>query len=137
MNQKDREILKLLIKRIVSKKEIAKRLKLSEVAARKRIKNLEKKKIILGYKGIINYKKVDFVSSLTGIDVEPEKLLSVLDELKKIEEITTIYLASGDHMIIIEIIGDNLEIIKELHEKLSKIDGVKRICPAIITEIIK
>ncbi|MEM5813037.1 MAG: Lrp/AsnC ligand binding domain-containing protein [Candidatus Aenigmatarchaeota archaeon] len=137
MNEKDKEILKSLLKRNASKKEIAKKMKITEIAVRKRIKNLENKGILLGFKAVVNYRKADLPFSITGLDVEPEKLLVVIEKLRVFDEIVSIYLSSGDHTIILEILCDTMEELRELHEKINKMDGVKRICPAIVTELIK
>lgn len=136
MNEKDKEIIKSLLKGKLSKKDIAKKIKITEIAVRKRIKNLEKKGILLGFKAIVNYRKTPLYFSITGLDVEPEKLLGVIEKLKCFDEVLSIYISSGDHTIILEILCDTIEEFRELHDKIYKIDGVKRICPAIITDVI-
>lgn len=136
MDKTDEEIIRMIYNKL-SKKEIAKKLKLTEVAIRKRIKKLEKNKILLGFKPILNYKKVNFVVSLTGIDVEPEYLLNVLEDLKNFKEIKSIYLTNGDHMILVEIFSENMEKLKEMQDKILKMHGVKRVCPAILIDVVR
>ncbi|MEM5881843.1 MAG: Lrp/AsnC ligand binding domain-containing protein [Candidatus Aenigmatarchaeota archaeon] len=131
------DLIKMLVIEKISKKEIAKRLNVSEVAVRKKIQKLKEENILLGNKPILNYKKANMCFSITGIDVEPEKLIEVLDELKKIKEIVTIYLSSGDHTILIEVISEDINKINELHKRISSLKGVKRVCPCLINEIIK
>ncbi|MEM5830777.1 MAG: Lrp/AsnC ligand binding domain-containing protein [Candidatus Aenigmatarchaeota archaeon] len=133
----EKEILLKMLLRGFSKKEIAKKLNKSEVAIRKKIQKLKKEKILLGFKPIINFKRVNLFYSITGIDVEPEKLIDIIEKLKSYNEIFSIYLTSGDHTIIVEIIVDDIKELEDLHKKISSIDGVKRVCPSILLDIIK
>jgi len=111
---------------------------ITEAAVRKRIKKLEEKKVILGYRAIVDYKKLNMVCSYTGVDVEPEALIkNTIKELKKIKEIVSLYLTTGDHNILAEIICRNISELDEIHNKIASLLGIKRICPAIVTEIIE
>ncbi|MEM5806315.1 MAG: Lrp/AsnC ligand binding domain-containing protein [Candidatus Aenigmatarchaeota archaeon] len=133
----EREILLKMLLKGYSKKEIAKKLNKSEVAIRKKIQKLKKEKILLGFRPIINFKRVNLLYSITGIDVESEKLIDILEKLKSYNEIFSIYLTSGDHTIIIEVIVDDIKELENLHKKISSIDGVKKVCPSILLDIIK
>jgi len=42
------------------------------------------------------------VLAIIGLDVEPEHLLKVMEELESKEEVVRLYLTSGDHMLIVE-----------------------------------
>ncbi|HEC76070.1 MAG TPA: Lrp/AsnC family transcriptional regulator [Thermoplasmatales archaeon] len=118
---------------------IAEEIGLSEGAVRKRIDNLEKNGIIKKYIAVINPKKLGYNSiTLLGLDVEPTKLLDIANEIAKIKEAKNVYLSTGDHMIMAEIWAkDGKELSEILAQKIGKIDGVKRLCPAIILEKIK
>ena len=118
------------------KVRIAEELGVTETAVRKRIKRLEEHGIILGYRAIIDYRKIGMVCSYTGIDVEPETLLSIVRKLRENKQITSLYLTSGDHDLLVEIIANNINELEKIHDEISRINGVKRICPAIITEVI-
>lgn len=138
MDRKDREIIFSLLKDArIPKLRIAEKLGVSETAVRKRIEKLENQKILLGYRAVVDYKKTGFLASFTGIDVEPEQLWKVMNTLKDFEEILNLYLTSGDHTILAEIITESLDKMNELHEKITKISGVKRVCPAVILEVVK
>jgi len=119
--------------------QIAKEVGLSEGAIRKRIEALEKKGVIKKYVAIIDPKKIGYNSiTLLGIDTEPTKLLEIANEISKLKEAKNVYLSTGDHMIMAEIWAkDGKELSNILANKIAKIEGVKRICPAIIQEKIK
>ncbi len=137
MDEIDREIISYLLKNgRMSKTKIADKLGLSEVAVRKRLKNLEKEKIILGYRALVNYRKLGYVCSITGIDVEPEYMLSVLKRLSEMRFVNMILLTSGDHDIIAEIMAKDMESMHKIHKDISGWEGVKRTCPAVITETV-
>ena len=138
MDYKDRTIiLKLMENARTPKTKIAKIIGVSETAVRKRILNLEKNKIILGYRAIINYKKANMFVSLTGVDVKPENIWKVIEMLKGVEEIRSIMLTSGDHTIMVEVIAKSLDELLKLHDKISGFDGVERVCPSVVLEVIK
>ncbi len=118
--------------------KIAEKLGVTETAVRKRIKKLEKEGVIRRYTIEINPKKIGFeIVSLIGLDTKPENYLSVLEELKEMEEVVSLYSSSGDHMIMAECWFRNSEELSKFVKKLEGIEGVIRICPAIILEKIK
>ena len=140
MDERDRKIIEILVKNgRATLTEIAKELGISEAAVRKRLKNLEERGIIKGYTAIIDYEKAGYgVISLTGIDTEPDKFLDVAKELKEYKFVKSLYITSGDHMIMAEIVAkDGDELTKILSEVIGKIEGVKRVCPAIVLDKIK
>jgi len=121
----------------IKKTELAKMLKITETAVRKRIEKLEKNKVILGYRAVVDFKKLGIFSSLTGIDVEPEHIWKVVERLKQMENVNSVYLTSGDHVLMVEVVTDSLDTMRRLHEEISGIQGVKRVCPAVIMEVLK
>ena len=136
----DEKIIEMLQKNArIPYTQIAKEVGLSEGAIRKRIDALEKKGIIKKYIAVIDPKKIGYNSiTLLGLDAEPTKLLEVANEVAKIEEAKNVYLSTGDHMIMAEIWAkDGKELSDILANKIAKIEGIKRICPAIILEKIK
>ena len=138
VDEKDAKIISLLMKNArMPKTKIAEELNVTETAIRKRISKLERDKIILGYKAVINYKTAGLSASLTGVDVEPDRLWDVIEKLKSIDEIKSIYLTTGDHMLMLEIVGSSVDDLSKIHERISKLKGVKRICPAVILDVLK
>jgi len=117
--------------------EIGKILGLSEGAIRKRVRKMIEEGIIRKFTVIIDYKKIGKVESLTGINVSPESLLKVIGEIKKIDKLDKIYLTSGDHTLIVDIVADSFEELDGIHRKIESIEGVIKVYPAPILEIIK
>lgn len=138
MDEKDWKIIEVMMRNgRVSKTELAKQLNITEAAVRKRIQKLEKTRTILSYKAVINYKSAGLTASLTGIDVEPEKLWTTTEKIKQIEEVKSLWLTTGDHTVMAEIIAKNTEELSAIHNKISKIDGVRRLCPSVILDVLK
>jgi len=133
------EILKILRKnsRIPTIK-IAKMLGVSETAVRKRIKKMEREGIIRRYTIEIDLKKIGFkVNTLIGLDTRPENYIQTLEKLKEMEEVVSLYTSTGDHMLLIECWLKDSEELTKLVKKLGAIEGVTKICPAILLEKIK
>ncbi len=119
--------------------EIAKKLKLSESTIRKRVENLKEKGIIKRFTIEIDPTKIGLDTiAIVGIDVEPSKLLEIAQKLCEFKEIHSVATTTGDHMIITEIwTKDSRELAKIISEKIGTIEGIKKICPAIILEKLK
>ncbi len=118
--------------------EIAKDLKVSETAVRKRVKKLEKEGVILKYTIDVDLKKIGLKTrALIGVDVTPEAFLTVIEKIKKMPEATRVYSSTGDHMILTESRFKNSHELAKFEKKLKSVGGVTRICPTIILERIK
>ncbi len=119
--------------------EIARRLKLNESTVRKRVAALKQKGIIRKFTVVIEPSKIGFnTAAIIGVDVEPQKLLEVAQKLCEIPETRYVATSTGDHMIMTEMwTKDGKELSKIISEKIGTIEGVKKICPAIILEKLK
>lgn len=118
--------------------EIARKLKVSESTIRKRVANLEKNEVIKKYSLVIDANKVGFENvALIGVDVMPEKYLDVAKKLSEFEEIKYAASTTGDHMFMLEVLAKNGDDLRAFSDKLKRLDGVTRICPAIIKDTLK
>ena len=140
LDEKDLKILEILKKDSrTAFTEIAKMLNVSEATVRKRVKNLEEKNVIVGYTIKINKSKLGYnTEAYVGLDVEPSQFLDAAKKMTEIEEVKYVATSTGDHMIMTEIVTkDGKELMRIISEKIGKIKGVHRICPAIILEVLK
>ncbi|HDM89254.1 MAG TPA: Lrp/AsnC family transcriptional regulator [Candidatus Bathyarchaeota archaeon] len=118
--------------------EIARILGVSETAVRKRVKRLLEEGVIRKFTVEIDPKKVGYqVVAMIGLDTKPEALISVLEMLKKLENVQSLYSSSGDHMIMMECWFKDYNELSRFIKSLEGIEGTTRICPAIILEKIK
>ncbi len=118
---------------------IAEKLRLGESTIRKRVQALQKREIIKRFTAEIDPYKIGIRTvAIVGVDVDSTKLLEAAQKLCEIKEIRSVATSTGDHMIMTEIwTKDGRELTRLISEKIGKIDGVKKICPAIILEKLK
>ena len=140
VDELDLKILKMLQEDgRLSFTEIAGVQRLSESTIRKRVQALQKKGVIKKFTIEIIPSKIGMNTiAIVGVDVDPTELLEAAQKLCEIKEIRSVATSTGDHMIMTEIWTRNgRELTKVISEKIGKIDGVKKICPAIILEKLK
>ena len=86
----------------------------------------------------VDLKKMGFeIVALIGIDTTPESFISALEQLRDMEEVVSLYSSSGDHMILLEGWFKNMDELAKFVKKLESIEGITKICPAILLEKIK
>lgn len=140
LDERDKIIIEMLTKDARTPfTEIAKVLGISETAVRKRVKALEEAGVIKQYTVVVDPSKLGYnLVSITGVDTLPEKIFEVAQKLKEFDFVRTVYLTSGDHMIMAEIWARDGEDLSEIiSSKIGKIEGVTKVCPAIILERLK
>lgn len=119
-------------------KDLAKKIGLSDVAILKRVRNLEKTGVLLKYTSIVNPTSIGYSTvSYTGINVKPEKMIDVINELKGRGCIKYLAVASGDHDIIAVIWARDYDELAFIHDEIRRIDGVVNVYPSIVTKIVK
>ncbi|MEM4576203.1 MAG: Lrp/AsnC family transcriptional regulator [Candidatus Nezhaarchaeales archaeon] len=117
---------------------IARRLGVTETAIRKRVRRLEEEGVIIRYTVELDFRKLGYeVHAFIGIDAKPESLISVIKGLKGLEEIVNLYSTSGDHMLIAECWFKDSSELMNFIEKINSMNGVTRVCPAIVVEKVK
>ncbi len=117
---------------------IAKKEKVSESTIRKRVASLEEKGIIKKYSLVLNHAKMGLENqAFIGVDAEPEQYLEVGKALKMMPEIRSAWSASGDHMFMVEVLAKDNDNLMLVSDKIRRIGGVTRICPAVVKETLK
>jgi Lrp/AsnC family transcriptional regulator for asnA, asnC and gidA len=119
--------------------KIARKLGLDESTVRKRVLSLKKSGVIRKFSIVVEPAKIGFNAvALVGVDVAPDKLLEIAERLAQMPETRYVVTSTGDHMIMTEIWARNSkELSQILSKKIGAIEGVKKICPAIVLEKIK
>ena len=119
--------------------EMAKKLGLNVSTIRKRVLALQTQGVIKKFTVEIEPLKIGIKTiSIVGFDVEPTRLLDVSERLCELEEIHSVATSAGDHMIMTEIwTRDGRALTKLISERIGKIEGINKICPAIILEKLK
>ena len=132
------ELVEILRKNArISYVELAKHFGVSETAIRKRIRKLEENGVIKRYTVEVDPKKLGFeINALIGVDTKPERYVQIIEKMKVMEGIKGLCSSSGDHMILLECWFRNSNELAEFVKKLEKLEGVTKICPAIIIEKI-
>ena len=98
---------------------------------KKEIKQAEKDRIILKYKAIVNWDKVENEHVLAVIEVKltPEKDVgfdSIAEQIYRYPQTRTVYLISGSYDLFVLVAGkSNHEIADFVSQKLSHIEGVQ------------
>lgn len=118
--------------------EIADEAGVSRPTAQKYIQKLEDEGAIVGYSVELNPKKLEHLNvAFVGIDVASERYVEVKDELRDITALTALYTATGDHMLMAEVLThDDEEIHDVISEEILDIDGVTAACPTVLHERI-
>ena len=139
LDERDMTIVSILMRNArATLREIAGALGMTDVAVRKRLQRLERDKIILGYTAVVDPRALGYsVISLTGVDTEPGDLLRVARELATREYVKSAWITAGDHEIMLEIWAKDEAEMDEIIREISEMEGVKRVCPAVVTERLK
>jgi Lrp/AsnC family transcriptional regulator for asnA, asnC and gidA len=118
---------------------IAEKLKSKESTVRKRVIALQKRGVIKKFSVVIDPAKIGLnTMAIVGMDVDPPMLLEAAQKLCEVPEIRCVATSSGDHMIMTEMwTTDGRTLAKLLSKKIGAIEGVQKVCPAIILEKLK
>jgi DNA-binding Lrp family transcriptional regulator len=118
--------------------EIARRVKLSEGAVRKRIERLVREEVIT-FRAHADPIKVGFrVWAAYWIQAEPTSISSVADEVARLPEVFLVCLGTGEFDIYAVAVFRSTEEFNEFtNERLQKIRGVSRTRTSYLTKVLK
>jgi Lrp/AsnC family leucine-responsive transcriptional regulator len=117
----------------ISNAALAKKIGLTPPAALERVKKLEREGIILGYRAILDKKKLGKgLTCLIALDLEhynKKKVFSSVEEnLKKLPDVENIYLVTGRYDYIIKVNVRDVDELREfVVEKLTKIEFINKV----------
>ena len=67
----------------------------------------------------------------------PERLFEVIEKVKSRDCVVGLWLTTGDHQLMAVIWARDEEDMARIHKELSEIDGVRRVCPAMVLKTLK
>ena len=118
--------------------KIAKKIKRSESTVRQRLTKLIAKGVLRKFTVIVdpNAFGVNTIAYV-GVNTNSSKLLKVIKNLNKINEIVSISTTTGDYMILCEVWTKDGAHLSDVIDKMEEIDGVIEVLPSIIQEKYK
>lgn len=139
MDEKDLAILRMLIENARTPlTRIAEKVGITDVAVKKRVRKLEKEGVIKRYTVVVEPKKVGYNGvAIVGVDTEPDKVLKVANELAQRDYAVSVFVTTGDHMVMVEVWAKTPPELMSIIEDIGKMEGVKKVCPAIVLDRIK
>lgn len=108
---------------------IAAAMGVSNTMIHQRINRLTEQGILAGIKPMLNEKKLGYDwGAFTGLSLEKDHDSSrIIEELKKIPEVTECYFITGNYTLYIKIIAKNHEHMRQLlYEKIDSIPGIAK-----------
>lgn len=133
----DRKIVELLCTSSQgSFRQIAKQLNIHPTTLIQRVKALETKGAINGYRAKINYMNLGF-EYMGIVHVYAEDVLNVQDKIKDIPQVMAVYDVTGDADCIVMISCLNRDEFSETVKKINSVNGVKKTNTSVIMNVIK
>ncbi|MGB9635007.1 MAG: Lrp/AsnC family transcriptional regulator, partial [Candidatus Micrarchaeia archaeon] len=94
--------------------------------------------VIEGFTILVNPKKLGYeIRAIIGIDAPPERYMEIMELLKVDPNVRRMYISSGDHMFMAECWFKDSEEMATFIKTLNQKEGIVKVCPAIIHEIVK
>lgn len=119
--------------------KLSAKLGITGTAVRKRVQKLLTEGVIRKFTADIEPRKVGYEAvAILGVDVTPDAIVRVANELANIPNVKRVYTASGEHAVIAEVWAKNMgELQSLIDEKISKISGVSKVTPSLILSRVK
>ncbi|RLI22574.1 Lrp/AsnC family transcriptional regulator [Candidatus Bathyarchaeota archaeon] len=147
LDRKDIQILRILQKNSkITTREIAKQINIPVTTVFTRIKKLEKKGIISGYRAILDAKKLGkgttaFILASFTYRTPNKELLSqreLAKEIAKFPEVQEVHIITGDWDLLIKVRAENVEEIgKFVIDKLRLIKGIEKTLTCVVFDTEK
>ena len=128
-------IQSLLVNGRVSFSEIARDVKLTDVAIKKRVERLKMKGIINNFSVDLNLKSLGYENPIfLQLRTELSKNKEVVKRLKQLDFILELYQVMGEYNLLAKIITPSFDHVGSFLLDLEKIDGVKDVKSLVVTE---
>ncbi len=139
LDDKDKAIVDVLVRNAkTTTTDIAHKLRISDVASRRRIKRLEENKVIAFYTAIVNPYKLGYNAVVqVMIEVDPKEIEEVAEKVSDLPYTVNVYSITGKYSIVAEVwVKSHKELLRILRE-IGEIDGVKSTLPLVVTKSFK
>ncbi len=106
-------------------RSIAELVGVSEATVKNRIESLMEKGVIQKFTAVLDYHKLGrAIKSFIGLKVQPAKLQSIVDHLKRHPDVHVLYRTSGDVDLMFEVIFEKMEDLNSFLERELVLEGV-------------
>jgi Lrp/AsnC family transcriptional regulator, regulator for asnA, asnC and gidA len=135
----DRKILRALQDDArASFKNVGKSVGVSEATVFVRVKKLQERGVLRGFKAVVDPKSVGkTLTAIMLIRAQPRSLVGMLDALKKLDDIYEIYDVTGQYYSILKIRTDSTEQLSKIIDEIGMIDGVAGTETVIVLRTVK
>ncbi|MBI3014058.1 MAG: Lrp/AsnC family transcriptional regulator [Candidatus Tectomicrobia bacterium] len=118
----------------ISLRDIARSVGLSSPSVVERIRKLEKKGILRGYRAIVDARKVGKdITAFIGVSVShPQQIGSFEKEIEKVEDILECHHVTGDHTFMLKVKTENTSTLENLIRQIRSIEGVTRTLTSVV-----
>ncbi|HZD13426.1 MAG TPA: Lrp/AsnC family transcriptional regulator [Candidatus Binatus sp.] len=119
-------------------KRIGEDVGVSEATVFVRVKKLQERGIIRGFKAIVDPKGVGkTVTAITLVRAMPRNFLGILDELEKMDEIYEIYDVTGQYSSILKIRAGSTDELSKVIDRIGMVEGVAGTETIIVLRTVK
>ena len=125
LDETDRRILRALQEDArASFKNVGKSVGVSEATVFVRVKKLQERGVLRGFKAIVDPISVGkTLTAIMLIRAQPRSLVGMLDALRKMEDIYEIYDVTGQYYSILRVRTDSTEQLSKIIDEIAMIDG--------------
>lgn len=133
----DRRIIELMCNSSQgSYRQIAKQLNVHPTTLIQRVKNLESKGVINGYRAKVDYMALGY-EYMGIVHIYADEVINVQKELMEIPQVVSIYDVTGDADCIVLISCLNREDFSETVKRINSLDGVVKTNTSVVLNVVK
>ncbi len=135
----DKKVLRALQKDArASFRRVGKEVGVSEATVFVRVRKLQEKGVLQGFKAVIDPKSVGKkLTAIMLIRAQPRSLVGMLDALKKLDDIYEIYDVTGQYYSILKIRTDSTEQLGKIIDEIGMIEGIAGTETVIVLRTVK
>lgn len=135
MDRTDLKILEILQENCrVSLRDIARLVGLSSPSVVDRIRKLENKGILKGYRAIVDAKRVGKdITAFIGVSVShPQQIVDFEQEIAKVRDVLECHHVTGEHTFMLKVKTENTSNLENLISRIRSIPGVTRTLTSVV-----